>query len=61
MNGDPYPRIRIKLLWPVLVNIDLQNIGFQQDGVSTHFENDIIDLFRQKFPGRKISRNEDVN
>lgn len=39
---------------PELMNIDLEDIRFQQDSITTHFANDTIDL---KFHGRIIFRN----
>ena len=54
--------IRItKFLWPELMNIDLEDIWFQQDGTRPHFANETITLLRTKFLGCVISRNCDVN
>jgi len=50
-----------EFLWPKLNNIDLDDIWFQQDGATLHFANDTINLLREKFSGRVISRNGDVN
>ena len=43
------------------MNIDLEDIQFQQGGATSHFANEIIPLLRNKYPGRVIRRNGDVN
>ncbi|XP_053969084.1 uncharacterized protein LOC128870448 [Anastrepha ludens] len=48
-------------LWPELDGIDLDNVYFQQDGATCHTSNKTIDLLREKFPGRVISRRGDHN
>lgn len=43
------------------MNIFQEDILFQQDGAMLHSANDTNDLLRQRFRGRIISRNGDVN
>lgn len=47
-------------LWIILINIDLKDIFFQQDGAEPHSANDTINLSRQKLSGRIISIHDNV-
>ena len=44
-----------------LDGIDVDNVWFQQDGATCHTSHATIDLLRETFDGRLISRNGDVN
>lgn len=50
-----------RILVAEFIYIYLENIWFQQDPGTPHFSNDIIELLKQKFPGRIISRNGDID
>lgn len=51
----------MKLLWSKLMNIDVEHILFQQDGAIPHFTNVTIDPLGQRFCGRLIYVNGDIN
>lgn len=61
MNGLRYREMINDFLWPELDGIDLDNVYFQQDGATCHTSNETIDLLREKFPDRVISRRGDHN
>lgn len=61
VNGNRYRAMITEFLWPELSNIGLKNMWFQQDGATPHFANQTIALLKEKFNGRVISRNGDVN
>lgn len=61
VNGESYREMITNFLWHELDGIDLENVWFQQDGATCHTANDTMVLLRDKFPGRIISRNGDVN
>ena len=44
---------------PTLDGIDVENVWFQQDGATCHTSHATIDLLRETFDGRLISRNGD--
>lgn len=46
---------------PALHGIDVNDVWFQQDGATCHTSHATIDLLRQTFDDRLISRNGDVN
>lgn len=48
-------------VWPEMEDMDLDDVYFQQDGATCHTSRETIELLHEKFPGRVISRNGDVN
>ena len=48
-------------LWNELEDIDIENMWFQQDGAPYHTATETLDLLKDKFGNRRISRNGDVN
>ena len=48
-------------LWPELEDMDVDDVYFEQDSATCHTSGDTIDLLREKFPDRVISRNGDYN
>ena len=61
VNGDRYREMITGFLWPELKNIDLEDMWFQQDGATSHFAKKTIELLKEKFNDRIISRNSGVN
>lgn len=61
VNGVRYRNMITNFLWPELHDMDLENMWFQQDGATCHTGNETIDLLREKFPGRVISRRGDID
>ena len=59
VKGEQYCRMITEFLWPELMNIDLEDIWFQQDGTTPHLASKT--LLHTKFPGHVISRNGDNN
>lgn len=60
VNGDRYREMLTKFLWPKLNELDLDNMWFQQDGATSHTARDTIELLKQMFGERVISKNADV-
>uniref|UniRef100_A0A8D8TNF6 Transposable element Tc3 transposase n=1 Tax=Cacopsylla melanoneura TaxID=428564 RepID=A0A8D8TNF6_9HEMI len=50
-----------EFLLPQLDELGLENMWFQQDGATTHTARATIDLLKQAFPGRLISRFGDIH
>jgi hypothetical protein len=50
-----------EFLWPQLDGMDMEGMWFQQDGATCHTAGKTMELLREKFPGRVISRNGDWN
>lgn len=48
MNLNLYRQMMIELLWPELMNIDIESNWFQQHGVTSHFAINTIDLKNSK-------------
>ena len=48
-------------LWPEREDMDLDDVYFQQDGVTCHTSSETFGLLREKFPGRVVSRNGNHN
>ena len=48
-------------MWPELNGMDVEDVWFQQDGATCHSANATMALLNEKFPGRIISRNSEVN
>lgn len=61
VNGSRYQQMLTSFLLPKLQTIDTENMLFQQDGASWHTNATAIEILRETFPGRVISRNGDVN
>ena len=50
-----------EFLWAELEDMDVHDVYFQQDGATCHTSGETIDLLREKFRVRVISRNSDYN
>ncbi|GFY47670.1 putative DD41D transposase [Trichonephila inaurata madagascariensis] len=61
VNGDRYRAMIIDYFWPELEYMDLDSMWFQQDGATSHTAHVTIDLLKNKFDERVISRNGPVN
>lgn len=61
VNGERYRQMLNNFLWPRLEDMDLNNLYFQQDGATCHTARETLNLLQEKFPGRVISRNGDVD
>ena len=48
-------------LWDEIIDMDVDNMWFQQDGATCHTARETLNLLRTRFGGRIISRNGDVN
>ena len=61
VNGVRYRNMITEFLWPRLDGMDLEGMWFQQDGATCRTARETIELLREKFPSRIISRNGDQN
>ena len=61
VNGLRYPTMINEFLWTELEDMDVDDVYFQQDGVTCHTSGKTIGLLREKFLGQVISRNADYN
>ncbi|GFU23074.1 putative transposable element [Trichonephila clavipes] len=61
VNGDRYRAMINKFFIPELNNHDVQELWFQQDGATCHTARATIDLLKDTFGDRLISRFEPVN
>ncbi|GFS92006.1 transposase [Trichonephila clavipes] len=61
VNGDRYRATITNLFIPELNNHDVQELGFQQDGATCHTARATIDLLKDTFGDRLISRFGPVN
>ena len=61
MKGVRHREMITNFLWPELEDMDVGDMWFQQDGATCHTANETMALLRNKFNGRVISRNGDVN
>lgn len=61
VTGERYRAMIVNFLWPQLNAIDVEDLWFQQDGATCHTANATMALLNEKFPGRIISRNSEVN
>ena len=57
MNGNRYCSMRSEYFWPQLDDMDLEDMWFQQNGVTSHTANVTNNLLEPKFGKRFISRN----
>ncbi|KAL0868271.1 hypothetical protein ABMA27_007802 [Loxostege sticticalis] len=60
VNGERYRTMLREFLIPSLDELGLEHIWFQQDGATAHTARDTMDLVRDAFPGRVISRFGDL-
>ncbi|GFU36659.1 transposase [Trichonephila clavipes] len=61
VNGDRYRAMITNFFIPELNNHDVQELGFQQDGATCHTARATIDLLKDTFGDRVISRFGPVN
>lgn len=61
VTGERYRDMITNYFWHHLDNFNLNAMWFQQDGATCHTACQTIDLLREKFDGRVISRNGYVN
>ncbi|GFU20416.1 putative transposable element [Trichonephila clavipes] len=61
VNGDRYRAMNTNFFIPELNNHDVQKLWFQQDGATCHTARATIDLLKDTFGGRLISRFGPVN
>ncbi|GFW90828.1 putative DD41D transposase [Trichonephila clavipes] len=61
VNGDRYRAMITKFFIPELNNHDVQELWFQQDGATCHIARATIDLLKDTFGDRLISRFRPVN
>ncbi|GFV76072.1 uncharacterized protein TNCV_1456691 [Trichonephila clavipes] len=61
VNGDRYRAMIINFFIPELNNHDVQELWFQQDGATCHTDRSTIDLLKDTFGDRLISRFGPVN
>ena len=61
VNGLRYRTMINEFLWPVLEEIDVDNVYSQQDGARCHTSSETIGLSREKFPTQVIAWNGDYN
>ncbi|GFX63546.1 transposable element Tc3 transposase [Trichonephila clavipes] len=61
VNGDRYRAMITNFFIPELNNHDVQELWFQQDGATCHTARDTIDLLKDTFGDRLISRFGPVN
>ncbi|GFU53861.1 DUF4817 domain-containing protein [Trichonephila clavipes] len=61
VNGDRYRAMITNFFIPELNNHDVQKLWFQQDGATCHTARSIIDLLKDTFGDRLISRFGPVN
>jgi len=61
VNGVRYHNMITEFLWAQLDGMDMEGMWFQQDGATCHTACKTMELLREKFPGRVISRNGDQN
>lgn len=47
-------------LWPILYEMDLEVVYFQQDGATSHTSGETKTVLRQRFPGIVVFRREDI-
>lgn len=61
VNSSRYQQMLTSFLLPKLEAINTEKMLFQQDDASWHTQSKTIDILREKFSGRVISRNGDIN
>lgn len=61
VNGDRYRSMLIDYFWQQLRRNRLRNMWFQQDGATSHTATQTINLLKEKFADKVLSRNGPVN
>ena len=61
VNGLRYRTMINEFLWPELKDMDVDDVYYQQDSATCYTSGETIDVLREKFPFRMISRNGDYN
>lgn len=61
VNGEHYRTMIRDFLLPQIDRLGLENMWFQQDGATAHTARATMDILRQAFPGRVISRYGDLH
>lgn len=61
VDGPRYRRMLSYYFFNEIRDIDVRNIWFQQDGATFHTAHRTIELLREKFPGRLLSKGGDQN
>jgi Helix-turn-helix domain (DUF4817) len=61
VNGERYRAMVTDFFWAEIDGMDLEDMWFQQDGATCHTARATIDLLKEKFDERVISRNGPVN
>lgn len=56
-----YDATNLCVLWPQMVNVEVNNVFYQQDGAICDTAHGTITLFCGKLPGSDTSQNGDVN
>lgn len=60
VNGERYRNMIKEYFWHQIDDLELKDMWFQQDGATCHTSSVTIDLLREKFDDRVISRNAGV-
>lgn len=61
VNGLRYRDMLTNYFWPIIDDMDVSDMWFQQDGATCHTARETMTLLQTKFPDRVISRNSAVN
>ncbi|CAK9799157.1 hypothetical protein ANTPLA_LOCUS1913 [Anthophora plagiata] len=61
VTGERYRAMLKNFLQPELNRLGLENMWFQQDGATSHTARDTIEILKEIFPGRIVSRNGDID
>ena len=61
VNGIRYRAMINQFLFPIIDDMDTDDIWFQQDGATCHTANETINLLKETFGESIISRNGPVN
>lgn len=61
VDGARYREMLENFFWPILDDMDTDDIWFQQDGARAHTAEETIDLVKAKFPERVISIKGDTD
>ena len=60
INGDQYKQMIREYLFPEMRNMNVDNIFFQQDRATAHTAKKLLEMLREIFPHRLLSRFGDV-
>ena len=61
VNGNRYREMIRSFLWREIDDLGVENMWFQQDGATCHTARETMDLLKEKFEDRIISRRAGVN